>query len=110
MEFREQLTIGVLFFFMAYGALLGLLQIVAARHRRADIAPWAARNPVRGAALGAALILLSYAWFFGTHQYEIFSPGPASSEFAFFFTLAFWCALASARVASRLWTRRGGSP
>jgi len=96
MQFPEQITIGLLFSLFAYGAMLGASQIVAARHRLVGLSLLGVRNPLRGYLLGSTLLLLTYGWFFGTRGYEIFSPGPASSEFAFFLGLAFLAALSTA--------------
>ncbi|MFQ6001070.1 MAG: alpha/beta hydrolase [Anaerolineae bacterium] len=105
MQFPEQITIGLLFSLFAYGAILGASQIVAARHRLVGLSLLGVRNPLRGYLLGSTLLLLAYGWFFGTKGYEIFSPGPASSEFAFFLGLAFSAALSTALLIPNL-TRR----
>jgi len=93
MQFPEQITIGFLFSLFAYGAIVGTLQIVAARHRLVGLSLLGVKNPLCSYLLGSALLLLAYGWFFGTRGYEIFSPGPAGSEFAFFLGLAFLAAL-----------------
>lgn len=102
MQFPEQITIGLLFSLFAYGAILGASQIVAARHRLVGLSLLGVRNPLRSYLLGSAFLLLSYGWFFGTRGYEIFSPGPAASEFAFFLGLAFVAALSTALLIPSL--------
>jgi hypothetical protein len=105
MQFPEQITIGLLFSLFTYGAILGASQIVVARHRLVGLSLLGVRNPFRCYLLGSTLLLLAYGWFFGTRGYEIFSPGPASSEFAFFLGLAFLAALSTALLIPNL-TRR----
>lgn len=102
MQFPEQITIGLLFSLFAYGAILGTSQIMAARHRLVGLSLLGVRNPLRSYLLGSTLLLLSYGWFFGTRGYEIFSPGPAASEFAFFLGLAFVAALSTALLIPNL--------
>ncbi|MBI2845142.1 MAG: hypothetical protein HYX86_01205 [Chloroflexi bacterium] len=102
MEFPEQISIGITFFYFAYLGNLGLLQIIAASHRRPQLSPCGGLRPIWGYTVGAVLIALGYLWFFGTRGEEIFSPGPASSEFAFFFGLALVAALATSTVLARL--------
>jgi len=102
MQFPEQITIGLLFSLSAYGVILGALQIVAARHRLIGLSLLGVGNPFRCYLLGATLLLLAYGWFFGTRGYEIFSPGPAASEFAFFLGLAFLAALSTAFLIPNL--------
>jgi len=111
MQFPEQIIIGFPFFLFAYGAILGASQIVAARHRLVGLSLLGVRNPLRGYLLGSTLLLLSYGWFFGTRGYEIFSPGPATSEFAFFLGLALLVALSTALLIPSLTRRpRPGTP
>jgi len=105
MQFPEQITIGLLFSLFGYGAILGALQILAARHRLVGLSLLGGRSPLGNYLLGSTLLLFSYGWFFGTRGYEIFSPGPAASEFAFFLGLAFMAALLTALLISNL-TRR----
>ncbi len=105
MQFPEQISIGLLFSLFAYGAILGASQIVAARHRLVGLSLLGVRNPFRGYLLGSTLLLLAYGWFFGTRGYEIFSPGPATSEFAFFMGLAFVAALSTALLIPNLMRR-----
>jgi len=114
MQFPEQITIGLLFFLFAYGAILGASQIVAARHRLVGLSLLRVRNPLSHYLLGSTLLLLAYGWFFGTRGYEIFSPGPATSEFAFFLGLAFLAALSTALLIPNFTRRppvlKGSSP
>jgi dienelactone hydrolase len=102
MQFPEQIAIGLLFSFFAYGAILGASQIVAARHRLVGLSLLGRGNPLRGYLLGSTLLFLAYGWFFGTRGYEIFSPGPATSELSFFLGLAFLAALATALLIPNL--------
>lgn len=96
MQFPEQIAIGLLFSLFAYGAILGASQIVAARHRLVGLSLLGVGNPLRCYLLGSTLLLLAYGWFFVTRGYEIFSPGPAASEFSFFLGLALLTALSTA--------------
>jgi len=105
MQFPEQITIGLLFSLFAYGAILGASQIVAARHRLVGLSLLGMRNPFRSYLLGSTLLLLAYGCFFGTRDYEIFSPGPATSEFAFFLGLALLAALSTALLIPSLTSR-----
>lgn len=105
MEFPEQITIGITFFYFAYVSNLGLLQILAARHRRPDLSPLGGKHPWWGYIMGTTLILLAFLWFFGTRGEEIFSPGPASSEFFFFFSLGLTSALATSIFPARLFLK-----
>lgn len=105
MQFPEQIAIGLLFSLFAYGAIVGASQIVAARHRLVGLSLLEVKNPLRSYLLGSTLLLLTYGWFFGTRGYEIFSPGPAASEFAFFLGLAFLAALSTALLIPNLMRR-----
>ncbi len=105
MQFPEQLFIGRTLAVFGYVAMLGLLQIVGARHRRPDLSPLA-RSPRAGYALGGILISSAYAWFFGTRQTEYLSPGPASFEFAVVLLLGLGAALLTTRLAARLLSAR----
>jgi hypothetical protein len=103
MEFHEQITIGAVFFVFAFFVSLGFWQILAAYHgfRAFSVLRDGARAGW-GYLLGAALILAACVWFFGTRTEDIFSPGPASSEFLFFLSLALLCALVVSMVCSSL--------
>ncbi len=110
MEFHEQITIGAVFFVFAFFVSLGFWQILAAYHGFRAFSVF--RDGARagwGYLLGAALILVACVWFFGTRTEDIFSPGPASSEFLFFLSLALSCALVVSIVASSLGGRLVGS-
>lgn len=107
MDFPEQISIGVNFFYFAYLANLGLLQILAARHRHPALSPLVSFPPIWAYTLGSGLIALAYLWFFGTRSEEIFSPGPASAEFAFFFALALAAALFTSLLPARLLVASG---
>ena len=72
----------------AFLAQTGVLQIIAARRRLLGLSFVSyARRPVIGYIFGAALILVSYVWFFATHE-AIFQPGPAGAELTFLFAVA----------------------
>ncbi len=96
MEFREQITIGVVYFLFAYVATLGFWQLIATWQRLKALSWLGTAAKVRwGYLLGAFPICLACLWFFGTRSDEIFSPGPASSEFLFFLATALLCSLAT---------------
>ncbi len=103
MEFREQITIGYVFFAFAYCAGLGFWQIVAARQGLRALS-WMPRGAKHrwGYLAGSVLLVLACVWFFGTRTEDIFSPGPASSEFLFFLTSALLAALVSSMLLSLL--------
>jgi len=101
MEFHEQITIGFVFLVFAFFVSLGFWQILAAYQglRALSLVP-RGRSVRWNYLLGAALILLSCVWFFGARTEEVFSPGPASSEFLFFLSLGLLCALVTTIVGS----------
>jgi hypothetical protein len=103
MEFREQITIGFVFFAFAYFAALGFWQIVAAREglRAVSWLPRGVRNRW-GYLAGSAVLALACVWFFGTRSEDIFCPGPASSEFLFFLAAALLVALITSMVIASL--------
>ncbi len=101
MQFPEQITIGSFFFLFAYGAFLATMQLVAAHQRLVGLSLWP-RRPRAGYFFSLALFLASYLWFFGTKGYQIFSPGPASSEFAFFLGCGFLAALLTSLLLPEL--------
>jgi hypothetical protein len=103
MEFHEQITIGAVFFVFAFFVSLGFWQILAAYHGfRAFSVLSESAKAGWGYLLGSALILGACVWFFGTRTEDIFAPGPASSEFLFFLSVALLCALVTSIVASSL--------
>lgn len=106
MQFPEQLAIGRTLLVFAYLAMLGLLQIIGARYHRRDLA---SLSQSRGASavLGGAMIIVAYAWFFGTQQDGYLSPGPASFEFGVIMLAGLGTALATTRLFARL---RGNEP
>jgi dienelactone hydrolase len=110
MEFREQITIGILYFVSAYFVSLGFWQLIAAWQRLKALS-WLGRDVKArwGYFLGSTLMGLACLWFFGTRSYEIFSPGPASSEFLFFLAVALLCALVTAILISLLVDRMSAS-
>ncbi|TKJ31014.1 MAG: hypothetical protein CEE40_02890 [Chloroflexi bacterium B3_Chlor] len=101
MEFREQITIGVIFLVFAYFASLGFWQLVATWQRLKALL-WLPRDVKArwGYSLGSSLVALASLWFFGTRSEEIFSPGPASSEFLFFWSAGLALALVTTVVIS----------
>jgi dienelactone hydrolase len=101
MEFHEQITIGYVFFGFAYFLSLGFWQILAAFQglRAFSLLPRGTRAGW-GYLLVAVIMVLAGAWFFGTRTSEIFSPGPASSEFLFFLSMGLLCALVTTVAAS----------
>jgi hypothetical protein len=101
MEFHEQITIGYIFFGFAFLVSLGFWQILAACQglRAFSVLPRGI-DARCGYLLGSAFMVLGAVWFFGTRTAEIFSPGPASSEFLFFLFVALLCTLFISIVAS----------
>jgi len=69
------------YFFLCFFAILGALQLVAAKYHRRDLL-WT------NSAIGAFLIVASFMWFFVTDQ-EIFIPGLAGGELFTIFIVAF---------------------
>ena len=66
-------------------AVAGLLQIVAAWQSQAGLALLDYRKrPAWRHACGPVLVVLAYAWFFGTRR-EILTPGPAGAELTILF-------------------------
>jgi hypothetical protein len=103
MEFREQITIGATYFVFAYSTSLGFWQLIATWQRLKALS-WLGRDVKArwGYLLGSTIMGLACLWFFGTRSYEIFSPGPASSEFLFFLSAALLCALVTTILVSLL--------
>jgi len=87
------------YFFLAFLAILGVLQLVAARHKLIGLSLWRSRNPTPGYLLGAVLTAGGFVWFFATTP-GIFIPGLAGSELAILFGAAGICALAFTLIAS----------
>jgi pimeloyl-ACP methyl ester carboxylesterase len=87
------------YFLLAFLSILGILQLVAARHRLIGLSLWESRNPALGYLLGAALTAGAFAWFFATTP-EVFVPGLAGSELAVLFGAAGICALAFTLILS----------
>ncbi len=110
MEFREQITIGLIFFVFAYFASLGFWQLIAAWQRLKALS-WLPHHwrPRWGYLLGSILLGLACLWFFGTKSEEIFSPGPASSEFLFFLGAGLFLALLTTISVSLLAAGLGAS-
>jgi len=84
------------YFALCLGAILGTLQIVAARYKRADLL-WLEERA--GFALGIVLVVGSFVWFFATDK-EIFVPGLAGGEFFTLFAAAFATATPLTRVVA----------
>jgi hypothetical protein len=103
MEFREQITIGYVFFVFAYCAGLGFWQIVAA-YQGLGALSWMPRGARKrwSYLAGSVLLALACVWFFGTRTEDIFCPGPASSEFLFFLASALLAALVTSMLLSSL--------
>ena len=87
------------YFFLAFLAILGVLQLVAARHKLTGLSLRGARNPALGYLLGAALTAGGFVWFFATTP-EVFVPGLAGSELVILFGAAGICALTFTLIAS----------
>jgi hypothetical protein len=106
MEFHEQITIGLVFLVFAFFVSLGFWQILAAYQglRAFSLVP-RGRSVRWNYLLGAVLTLLSCVWFFGARAAEVFSPGPASSEFLFFLSAGLLCALVTTIVGSTVVAR-----
>jgi hypothetical protein len=101
MEFHEQITIGFVFFVFAFFVSLGFWQILAAYQGLRALSLLSKGAKARWShLLGAALVLLPCVWFFGARTEDVFSPGPASSEFLFFLSMGLLCALGISIVGS----------
>ncbi len=95
------------YFLLAFLSILGVLQLVAARHRLIGLALWGSKNPVPGYLLGAALTVGAFIWFFAATPL-VFAPGLAGAELAVLFAAGGLCALAFAlTAASALWRIKG---
>jgi hypothetical protein len=101
MEFPEQITIGLVFFRFAYVVSLGFWQVLAAHLglRAFSLLP-RGLGKVWSYVVGGAIMAAAGVFFLGTRAEEIFSPGPASSEFLFFLFLALFCGLFTCLVFS----------
>jgi len=89
------------YFFLAFLAILGVLQFVAARRKLIGLSLWGSRNPAPGYLLGAVLTAGGFVWFFATTP-QVFIPGLAGSELAVLFGAAGLCALAFTLLASSI--------
>jgi len=87
------------YFLLAFLAILGVLQFVAARRKLIGLSLWGSRNPAPGYLLGAVLTAGGFVWFFATTP-GIFIPGLAGSELVVLFATAGVCALAFTLIAS----------
>jgi hypothetical protein len=103
MEFREQITIGFVFFVYAYFLGLGFWQVLGTYRqiRVFSLLPKGADSKW-GYFLGSTMMAAATIWFFGTRTEDIFSPGPASSEFLFFLSLALCFALLTCLAVSSI--------
>jgi fermentation-respiration switch protein FrsA (DUF1100 family) len=82
------------YFLLAFVTIVGVLQLVAARHRLVGLTlVGKVMRPVWGYLVAAVLIVGAFAWFFATTP-EVFTPGLAGSELAVLFGAAGICALA----------------
>lgn len=93
------------YFFLAFLAILGVLQFVAARRKLIGLALWRSRSPAPGYLLSAVLTAGGFVWFFAATP-GIFIPGLAGSELAILFGAAGICALAFTLIASSALPRR----
>ncbi|MFQ6057836.1 MAG: alpha/beta hydrolase family protein [Anaerolineae bacterium] len=77
------------YFLFAFLAVLGTLQLVAARHKLIGLSLIGGRRgAIWGYLLGAALLGGAFGWFFTTRWEDIFRPGLAGSELFVLFALA----------------------
>lgn len=94
------MNIYVSYFLFASVAIVGVLQVMAARHRLVGLSlVREARKPLLGYLLGAVLIMGAFLWFFTTQE-GIFAPGPAGAQFLLLFAAAFICALVNTLLLS----------
>ncbi len=89
------------YFALCFFAILGTLQIVAARSKRAD---WLWVEARAGYALGLGLAVGSFVWFFVTDE-AIFIPGLAGGELATLFVAAVATAVPLTRAFAYLLKR-----
>ena len=95
------------YFLLAFLAILGVLQLVAARHRLIGLSLWGSRHPVPGYLLGTALTTGAFVWFFAATPL-VFTPGLAGAELTVLFAAGGICALAFALIAaSIIWEIKG---
>jgi pimeloyl-ACP methyl ester carboxylesterase len=87
------------YFLLAFLSILGILQLVAARHKLIGLSLWGSRKPALGYLLGAVLTAGGFVWFFAATP-EVFIPGLAGSELAVLFGAAGICALAFTLILS----------
>ncbi len=96
------LNIEASYFIFAFVAVVGVLQVMAARHKLRGLSFIRdMRKPLPGYLLGAVLIVGTFGWFFST-QKGIFIPGPAGAQFLFLFSTASLCALVATLLLSTL--------
>ncbi|MBI5304839.1 MAG: hypothetical protein HY868_22075 [Chloroflexi bacterium] len=89
-------TQAINYFVFCFFAILGVIQGVAAHYQRRDLM-WLDIN--LGYALGAAMIVCGFGWFFTTDQ-EIFIPALAGGEFFALFVGAVILAVPTTRVVA----------
>lgn len=95
------------YFLLAFLSILGVLQLVAARHKLIGLSLWGSKSPIPGYLLGAALTAGAFVWFFAATPL-IFAPGLAGAELAVLFAAGGVCALAFAlTAASAIWRAKG---
>ena len=89
------------YFLLAFVAIVGALQFVAARHRLIGLT-WigSAKKPIWGYLLAAVLIVAAFVWFFVATWEEVFIPGLAGSELVLLFGAAVVCAVAVTLLVS----------
>ncbi len=91
------------YFLLAFVTIVGVLQLVAVRHRLAGLTlVGSARRPIWGYLLAVVLIVVAFVWFFVDIWEEVFIPGLAGSELAFLFGMAGICALAFTLLVSSI--------
>lgn len=78
----------------AFVAVLGTLQLVAARYHWTGLSLLGRRRRRWGYPLGVGLLASAYLWFFGTAQPLIFQPGLAGAELFTIFALSTLLAVA----------------
>lgn len=98
------------YFLLAFVAIVGALQFVAARHRligltltgsvRRRRSANGGRFAYRGYLLAIVLIVVAFVWFFVDTWEEVFTPGLAGSELVILFGVAGVCAVAFTLLVS----------
>jgi hypothetical protein len=95
------------YFILCFFAGLGVLQWVAARHRRLNLSllgPWGLGW--LGIIVGLSLTIAAFGWFFWATP-GLFSPGLAGGELSSLFAAGIGSALLATRLASLIWQKMG---